>query len=312
MRIVLTGATGFLGRPLIAYLVQLGYECIVQTRDVARAATLGLPPSVSFASVDDLPAADVVIHLAGESLIGYWTPRKRQEILTSRIEGTRRLVAAIRSAKTRPHTLLSASAVGIYGHRPGESLDETAPLDPRNRFRAQVCRAWEEAANAADALGLRVINLRLGNIFDPDGGYLGGLLPIYRHFGGWMFGEPDAAIPWIARSDAVRLLGLALANERWYGPLNVVAPQPITHRELATRMSAQLGHHHVWRVPSRLTRAVLGEFSSALVDDQHIVPAKALASGFSFEHPCFETWLTNAFPSPPASESCQPAAVRQN
>ncbi len=298
MRIVLTGATGFLGRPLVAYLAHLGYECIVQTRDVAKAATLGWPPTAGLASCDDLPAADVVIHLAGESLIGYWTPRKRREILESRVEGTRRLVAAMRSAKTRPHTLLAASAVGIYGHRPGEPLEETAPPDSRNRFRAEVCRAWEEAANAADALGVRVVNLRLGNIFDPGGGYLGGLMPIYRHFGGWMFGEPDAAIPWISRTDAVRLIGFALANERWYGPLNVVAPQAITHRELAMRVSERLGHHGIRKVPVRLTRAVLGEFASALVDDQRVVPAKALTSGFAFEHATFESWIDEALPIP--------------
>lgn len=312
MRIVLTGATGFLGRPLVAHLVGLGYECIVQTRDVARAATLDLPSSVRFASMDDLPAADAVIHLAGESPIGYWTPRKRREILTSRAEGTRRLVAAIHSAKTRPHTLLSASAVGIYGHRPGEPLDETASPDPRNRFRAQVCDAWEEAANAADLLGVRVIHLRLGNVFDPGGGYLGGLLPIYRHFGGLILGEPDAAIPWISRADAIRLITFALAHERWYGPLNLVAPQPVTHRELATRLGTQLGHRHTWRVPSRVTRALLGEFASALVDDQHVVPGKAIASGFTFEHPTFEAWLPEAFPAHPPSRSCQPVAVRQN
>lgn len=312
MRIILTGATGFLGRPLVAHLAQLGFECIVQTRDVARAAALDFPPSTGFVAMDDFPAADAVIHLAGESPVGYWTPRKRQEILASRVEGTRRLVAAMRTAKTRPHTLLAASAVGIYGHRPGEALDETAPLDPRNRFRAQVCRAWEEAANAADLLGIRVINLRLGNVFDPSGGYLGGLLPIYRHFGGWMLGEPDAAIPWISRADAVRLVTFALAHERWYGPLNVVAPRPVTHREFATRMGEQLGHHRAWRVPARLTRAVLGEFASALVDDQHVVPTKALASGFVFEHADFGTWLGEGLPFLSTGQSCQPVPVRQS
>ncbi len=310
MRVVLTGATGFIGRPLVAYLMQLGYECIVLTRDVARAATLGLPPAVGLASIDDLPAADVVIHLAGESVAGLWTARKRRAILASRVEGTHRLIAAIRRAKTRPHTLLAASAVGIYGHRPGELLDETASADPRNRFRAEVCGVWEEAANAGDAMGLRVVNLRLGNVFDPAGGYLGGLLPLYRHFGGWMFGDPDAAIPWIARSDAVRLIGFALANERWYGPLNVVAPEAVTHRELATRLGGQFGHPDVRRVPRRLTRAVLGEFASALMDDQRVVPARAQAAGFTFQHRTMESWFDETFADTSLGEYCHPVAVR--
>ncbi len=301
MRIVLTGATGFLGRPLVAHLATLGYECIVLTRDVSRAATLGFPRSVRLAPADSLPPAEVVIHLAGESIVGLWTPRKRRAILTSRVDGTRRLVAALRSAKVRPHTLLAASAVGIYGHRPGALLDETAPADPRDRFRAQVCRAWEEEANEAEILGVRVVNLRIGNVLDPSGGYLGGLLPIYRHLGGWTFADPETAIPWVGRADAVGLICFALANERWYGPLNITAPAPVTHREFAASLSHRLGQGLVGKVPPRLIRVVLGEFASALLDDQHVVPAKALAAGFAFQHPAWPTWLDDAMPlRPPA------------
>lgn len=291
MRIILTGATGFLGRPLVAHLAGLGYECIVLTRDLARAAAVGLPPSVRLAPLDELPAAEAIIHLAGESIVGYWTARKRRAIMASRVDGTRRLVEALRRATTRPHTLLAASAVGIYGHRPGELLDETACADPRHRFRAEVCGAWEDAANAADRLGVRVVNLRVGNVFDPEGGYLGGLLPFYQRLGGWMWGDADAAIPWIGRDDAVRLIGFALANERWYGPLNIVAPQPITHRDLALAMSERWGRRTAHQVPGFLTRAILGEFSSTLMDDQRVVPAKALAAGFTYQHRAFETWM---------------------
>jgi uncharacterized protein (TIGR01777 family) len=312
MRIALTGATGFLGRPLVAHLTKLGHECTVLTRDLRLAAALDFPPAVRLASIDEFPAADVVIHLAGESVVGYWTPRKRRAILASRVDGTRRLVAALRRAKTRPHTLLAASAVGIYGHRPGELLDETAPLDPHHRFRAEVCRAWEDEANAADRLGLRVVNLRLGNIFDPGGGYLGGLIPIYRLLGGWMFGNPDAAIPWIALRDAVRLIDFALANERWYGPLNIVAPQAVTHREMAEGMGARSGGRRARKVPGFLTRAFLGEFASALVDDQRVQPAKAIAAGFKFDHPTMASWLEEAMPLAAAGEDCQPVALRSH
>jgi len=296
MRIVLTGATGFLGRPLVAHLARLGYECIVLTRDMARARACGIPPEVGLASIDDLPAADVVIHLAGESIAGLWTRRKRRAILDSRIDGTSRLVAAMRRARTRPHTFLSASAVGIYGNRPGELLDETSEIDPRDRFRAEVCRGWEAAANAADAFGVRVVNLRIGNVFDPGGGYLGGLLPVYRHCGGWMFGRPGASIPWIARADMVRLITLALANERWYGPVNVVAPEAITHQQLASGLGERFGHGGTWAIPQFLTGAVLGELSGALMDDQRVIPAKAIAAGFAYQHPAFDTWLDEMFP----------------
>lgn len=313
MRIAITGATGFLGRPLVEYLIQLGHECTVLTRNVARAKNIGLPLSARIASIDAPPAADVVIHLAGEGIAGYWTRRKRRAILESRVDGTRRLVAALRLAKTRPHTLLAASAVGIYGHRPGEILEETARLDPRSAFRAQVCRAWEAAANEADVLGIRVVNLRLANIFDPGGGYLRGLLPIYRHFGGWTFGEPDAVIPWIARVDAIRMIDFALANERWYGPLNVVAPETTTQMALASALGGRYGHPDAHRMPSWLTRAVLGEFASALVDDQHVIPAKALNAGFAFRYPALPVWLEQTFPAEPchdqvAERSTEPAS----
>lgn len=299
MRIAITGATGFLGCPLVAHLDSLGYECIVLTRDVGRATTLGFPPQVRLAPLEPLPPCEAVIHLAGESIVGLWTPRKRRAILASRIDGTRRLVAALRCAKVRPHTLLCASAVGFYGHRPGEVLDENSPADPHDSFRAQVCRAWEDTAREAEVLGLRVIHLRIGNVFNPSGGYLGGLLPIYRQFGGLIFGKPTAAIPWIARADAIRLITFALANERWYGPLNITAPEPITHRELAAALSQRIGPGWVAKVPTMLVRGVLGEFASALIDDQHVEPAKALAAGFPFQYSDFHSWLDAAFPQVP-------------
>ena len=286
MRVLITGGTGFLGRPLVAHLAGLGYDCTVLTRDVAQAARCGFPAAVKIAPGEGaLPPADTVIHLAGESIVGLWTARKRRAILASRVAGTRRLVAALRASAVRPHTLLAASAVGIYGDRPGETLDETAPLDPAMRFRAVVCREWESAANEAADLGLRVVNLRLGNVLDPAGGYLGGLLPVYRLFGGVQLGNPDAAISWIARDDAVRLLAFALANDRWFGPLNLTAPAPATQREFAAELALALHCRVIARLPPWLLETALGEFSRALLDDQRILPAKATAAGFPFAHP---------------------------
>ncbi|MEA3210581.1 MAG: uncharacterized protein QOE70_3638 [Chthoniobacter sp.] len=310
MRVVITGGTGFLGRPLVEHLVGLGYECTVLTRDVSRASQLGLPVTVKLAPNDALPPADAVIHLAGESIVGRWSAQKKEAILASRVEGTRRLVAAIRTARVRPHTLLAASAVGFYGHRPGTALDENAPGDPARSFRAEVCRAWEEAANEADALGVRVVNLRIGNVLHPDGGFLAGLLPIYRGLGGIMLGEPSAVIPWISREDGVRLISYALAHERWYGPLNLVAPESITHGELAKRLSARLGRRFLGKAPARLVRLALGEFASALLDDQRVIPGKASRAGFRFEHRTWPDWLDTAYPLLQRAPDCELAPVR--
>lgn len=310
MRVVVTGGTGFLGKPLVEHLVALGYECTVLTRDPVRATSCGLPPTVTFAPLAELPPADAVIHLAGESIVGLWTARKRRAILASRVEGTRRLVAALQSAKNRPHTLLAASAVGFYGDRPGEALDESSACDPRRSFRAEVCRQWEEAANDADRLGIRVVNLRIGNVMDRAGGYLGGLLPIHRALGGFVLGNAGAVIPWISRPDCVRLITFALANERWYGPLNLTHPETLTHWHFANTVAKSL-HRPCWgRVPGRLIRPLLGEFASALLDDQRVVPAKTKTAGFTFAHPSWDDLLHDVCASEAAPATCQPATVR--
>jgi uncharacterized protein len=296
MRVLVTGGTGFLGRPLVAHLAGLGYDCTVLTRNPERGARRGFPSSVKIAPSDRaLPPADVVIHLAGESIVGLWTARKRGAILASRVEGTRRLIAALRASAVRPHTLLAASAVGIYGDRPGETLDETSSPDPAMRFRAVVCREWESAANGAADLGLRVVNLRIGNVLDPSGGYLGGLLPVYRLLGGVQLGNPQAAISWVAREDAVRLITFALANDRWFGPLNVTAPAPATQQEFAAELALALNRRVITRIPPRLLETTLGEFSRALLDDQRVLPAKASAAGFAFVHPRLQKCLTALF-----------------
>ena len=312
MRVVITGGTGFLGRPLVAHLARLGYECTVLTRDPARAIACGLPPGVKIANAGTLPAADAVIHLAGEGVAGLWTPRKRRAILSSRVEGTRRLIASLRSASVHPHTLLAASAVGFYGDRPGELLDECSPVDPRAGFRSEVCRQWEAAANEAEALGIRVINLRLGNVMHAGGGYLGGLLPIFRMLGGLAFGRSEAAIPWISREDCLRLIVFAMANERWYGPLNLIAPAPVTHREFAAGLADRMHRPFLGAVPSALVRLALGDFSSALLDDQHIVPAKALAAGFAYRHPAWHDWLEHTYPHASNAHACQFAPARRD
>ncbi len=293
MKTAITGATGFLGRALIEYLSTHGHVCLALTRDPARARATGFPEQVEIRHIDDIPPVDAVIHLAAESPVGLWTPWKRHAIYASRVEGTRRLVAALRHHP--PRTLLSASAIGFYGHRPGEILDESSPADPHRRFRARVCLAWEQAAAAAQHLGTRVVNLRLGNVMDPSGGFLGHLLPIHRLGAGFMLGDAEASVSWISLFDAVRLIGFALENEALNGPLNVVAPNPITQRTLATGIAGRLGRRVRGRIPAPLLRAVLGEFSSTLIDDQNVVPVKALGSGFMFTHPAWRCALDAMF-----------------
>lgn len=316
MRIVVTGGTGFIGRPLVARLVQLGFDCTVLTRDIARASGLGLPPQARLATFEALPPADAVIHLAGENIAGWWTTRKRAAILRSRVELTHWLVRQLEVTRVRPHTLLSASAIGLYGHRPGEVLDETSELAPDAGFRAEVCRAWEAAANVADGLGVRVINLRFGNVLDPTGGLLKALLPVYRWLGGLVLAAPETRLPWVSREDCLDLILFALAHERWYGPLNVTAPEPVSHRDFAQGLCEQLGLPFLGEIPPSLIRGLLGELSTALLEDQTVLPVKALQAGFRFRHPTFAAWLEASFPRVAArgllakvSPVCSPAGA---
>ena len=296
MKVALTGATGFLGRPLVAHLYALGHERLVLSRDPEKARRV-LTPNVAVAPLEPLSPCDAVIHLAGEPVVGLWTPWKRRAILESRVAGTRRLIGAMRDLTPPPRILLCASAIGIYGHRPGEQLAESAAPDPRDRFRAQVCRAWEAAASEAQELGTRVTALRLGNVMDPSGGFLGGLLPLFQRGACFVLGDPEAQVSWISLEDAVRLIGFALENDAIRGPLNVVSPATVSQRSLAQTLAARLGKKVRGNLPAPALRGLLGEFSAALLDDQNVTPERALAAGFHFTHPAWRSCLDAMFGS---------------
>ncbi len=275
MNVLITGATGFIGRALTAHLAWLGHDITAVSRDPARASAL---LRVRACAWDALPATDAIIHLAGESVAGIWTPWKRRRILESRVNTTRQLAAH------PARVFLSASAVGYYGDRPGEVLTESSPPDPANRFRAQVCRAWEDATGCAQG---RVVQLRLGHVLALDGGYIGALLPLFRIGAGCIFGNAAARVSWITICDTVRLIGFALENDRFSGPLNITTPNSISQSELARGIAAHCNRRVLTRIPAWLLRACLGEAAQALIEDQNIRPAKALDAGFRFEFPAW-------------------------
>jgi uncharacterized protein len=225
---------------------------------------------------DALPATDAIIHLAGESVAGIWTPWKRRRVLESRVSTTRLLAAHPSSV------FLSASAVGYYGDRPGEVLTESSAPDPANRFRAQVCRAWEQATSGAPG---RVVQLRLGHVLALGGGYIGTLLPLFRIGAGCIFGNAAARVSWITIFDTVRLIGFALENERFSGPLNITTPNSMTQSELARGIATHCNRRVLARIPAWLLRGCLGEAAQALTEDQDIRPANAIDAGFRFEFP---------------------------
>ena len=295
MKVAITGATGFIGRPLVAHLATLGHRSIVLSRSPERAARIAFPSGTEIAANRAMPVCDAVIHLAGESVAGLWTPAKRRRIMESRVESTRRIIAELRTREHKPHTLLVASAVGYYGDRPGELLNEDSAPDPNRGFRSEVCRAWEEAAQEAETLGIRVARLRLGNVMSTNGGFLGAMLPLWRRGACFLLGNPEAAISWISREDAVRLIAFALESDQLRGPVNVVSPHAITQRTLVTSIAGRLGRSVIGKVPGWLLGASLGEFATALLDDQRVVPAAAESAGFHYQHPAWRSCLDHLF-----------------
>lgn len=305
-RILISGGSGFIGRALVALLAEQGYQCIVLSRDPDRTQA-GLPPHARALSYEvPWPPVQAVINLAGESIVGLWTPAKRERIFRSRLKTTNRLVQWITQVSPRPAVFLSMSAVGIYGHRPGEKLTETDPLDPEQKFRYQVCRAWEEAAEQARALGVRVVLLRVGNVLHPAGGFLGNLLPLYRRLPVVGVGRPESWFSWISRRDAVRLIRFALDEEGLSGPLNLTAPFPVQQGAFTRLVAARLGKPVRGRLPGRLLRFMVGDFADAFLDSQAIYPAGALAQGFVFRDA--DLWSAfNSFQDEHTGSGVQPA-----
>jgi uncharacterized protein (TIGR01777 family) len=304
MKIAITGATGFIGRALCLALVRDGHSVVAMTRDPERARERlsqahAAPNAESYVlqiffgsqvQVVDwrnesaaMPEVDGVIHLAGESVAGRWSEEKKRRIRESRVEGTRRLVEAIRRADPRPRVLVSTSAVGYYGDRGEEELTEASA--PGDDFLAGVCREWEEEAQRAEALGVRVARLRLGVVLARDGGALGAMLPAFRLGLGGPLGDGRQWFPWIHRADVVGLYRLALENEAASGPILAVAPETVRQAEFARSLAVVLRRPAVLPAPAFALRLLLGEFAGRLLDSQRVVPARAQTLGYSFRYP---------------------------
>ena len=283
--VLLTGATGFIGRPLVEHLAARGCRCTIVSRSSAPPRDWAPPAGTAFLGHDDpWPRAHAVVNLAGESIVGLWTARKRQDVLESRMSVTRRLVDWMRRQGSPPRMFVSGSAVGWYGNRPGETLTEDSTPDPQRKFRWQVCQAWEDAARAASSdLNVRTVFLRIGNVMHRSGGYLGRALPWIRRGFAFVPGRADAMFSWIALPDLIRTVEFALTDPRLAGPVNAVAPEPVSQGQAMRLLAKACGVDVAGRVPAGLLRMLLGEFSTTMLDDQAVVPRRALNAGFEFQ-----------------------------
>jgi uncharacterized protein len=290
MRVLVTGATGFIGRRLCERLAQDGHGVRVLSRDPSAAAArlpgiehaFELPAGGGELPDEAFAGADAVVHLAGETVSGRWTAAKRRAIETTRMAGTAAVVRAIGHATPRPRVLVCASAIGYYGDRGDETLIEASL--PGHGFLADVCRAWETEAARAEMHGVRVVRLRTGIVLDPAGGALASMRSLYRAGLGGPLGSGRQWWAWIGMEDLVALYAQALDRD-WSGAVNAVAPEPVRQRDFARCLGRALGRPALLPAPAFALRMVLGGFASELLSSRRVEPRVALRHGHAFRAP---------------------------
>ncbi|MDA0204955.1 MAG: TIGR01777 family oxidoreductase [Acidobacteria bacterium] len=288
MRILISGATGFVGRVLCRHLAAQGDEVWAFSRRPAQAkASLeGVSRVFAWNAATEEPGAeafdgvDAVVHLAGESVVGRWTTAKREKIRASRVDSTQLLVAALAKLEKPPATLISASAIGYYGEK-GEA-EVTEESGPDNDFLGQVAVAWEAAALRVELRGVRVVCLRLGIILGQGGGALEAMLLPFKLGVGGPLGSGQQWWSWVALDDVIGLIDFALRTPAAEGPLNVTAPQPERQKDFAKALGKALHRPAFMPAPAFALKLALGGFSTELLSSKKVLPKKAERLGYRF------------------------------
>ena len=299
MHILITGATGFVGKRLCKALTADGHKVSAVSR--SRARTRAAMPHLDEVYTYDadlavpaqaLEAADAVVHLAGESIGGKWTPAKKAAILASREMGTRALVDGIGALNgPKPH-LISTSAVGYYGDRGDTRLTEEAPAG--DDFLAEVCTAWEREAQRAEASGAPTSIFRVGMVLGHDGGALEKMWPVFSMGVGGPLGSGRQYWAWVHIDDVVRALQFGLSRPDLQGVFNLTAPTPARQKDFSKALGRAMCRPALAPAPSPILRLFLGEFASEVLASRRAVPQRLLDAGFTFEHPELEEALQKA------------------
>ncbi|MEL7368253.1 MAG: TIGR01777 family oxidoreductase [Myxococcota bacterium] len=288
MRVIITGGTGFIGQNLVRTLLDSGNTPVVSTRNIEQARTK-LGPDVQLVQTSDdaelvkaISGSDGVVNLAGEPVLpARWTPEKKKRLVSSRVDFTQRIVSSIQNASERPKVLVSASAVGFYGHAAGGD-PKTETADPAADFLAQLCVDWEAAAQEAEALDVRVCRVRIGLVLGEDGGALSQMLTPFKMGVGGKMGSGRQYMPWIHVEDLVRMILAALENESFPSVVNGTAPTPVTNSTFTSALGRVLNRPTFVPVPAFALKAMFGEAAVALLGGQNAVPAAAQSHGFDF------------------------------
>lgn len=290
MKVLVTGASGFIGSALCDSLLVRGDTVVGLTRDPQRARRsnpnviwYAWEPTLERPSADAFEGVDGVVNLLGEKINQRWTPEAKRRIMDSRRVGTHNLVGAIAGLERKPKVLVNQSAIGYYGDRGEALVDESA--DGGEGFDAEVVREWEKAAREAEGIGVRLVIVRTGHVLDPSDGLLAQLLPPFKLGVGGPLAGGGQYMSWIHIDDEVGILLWALEDDRVSGVINATAPHPVTNRELSKALGRALGRPAVVPVPGLALDLMYGsEFGAVLRGGQRVMPRRALDLGYEFRH----------------------------
>ncbi len=289
LTIAMTGASGLIGRQLSAMLTTGGHHVLKLVRRTNGGDGIAWDPAVGILEPERLANVDAVFHLAGENVAGLWTAAKMKRIRDSRVIGTRVLCESLVKLPHKPRALICASAVGYYGSRGEELLDESSRRG--DGFLPEVCQQWESAADAARAAGIRAAHLRLGIVLTPAGGALAAMLPAFKMGLAGVLGPGTQWLPWVGLDDAISAFYTALMDDRVNGVLNVVAPAPMTNRQFTRTLGRVLHRPTALTVPTFALKAAGRMGREILLSSQRVALSKLNAVGFRFRDPELEPML---------------------
>jgi len=297
MKILITGASGLIGKALQSSFKEKGYEMLLGSRSEPKDERhIKWDPDTGF-SAEDLPrleGLDAVIHLAGENISGLrWTEEKKKAIRDSRVFGTRSMVETFDKLKQKPKVFISGSAIGFYGDRGSDEMTESSSAG--KTFLSEISKEWEAESRRAEDMGIRTVLLRTGIVLSKDGGALATMMTPFKLGVGGVIGSGEQWMSWVSLDDVVRIINFVLENEDFRGAINVTAPNPVTNEEFTKTLGSVLYRPTFLPLPEFAVHMVFGEMGDALLlDSTRVVPKRLLDAGFEFKYPKLKDALEHA------------------